>query len=184
MNTNDKKLEVLRSSNEESNRITKESIQTALIYLMNKKDISNITVTELVKRAGVSRAAFYRNYTSTTDVLIDFSQNVLDLLASSLSNDDFINNIHAWYVFLFNQIKKNSKIMSLLLKAKIDFSTQLIKLTHENDNIIEYKIIALTKGLFAIINKWLDDEMKETPEEMASLCEELFVQTNIFLKQK
>ena len=35
----------VKNSNEELNKITKSSLQTALIYLMNKKDFAEITIT-------------------------------------------------------------------------------------------------------------------------------------------
>ncbi len=179
MNSIDKKLEILRISNEESNRITRESIQTALIYLMNKKDIKDITVTELVNKAGVSRAAFYRNYNNTRDVLFDFSKNVLELFSASLRNVDYANNLYEWYKFLFKQLKNNSKIMNLLLKADIDFSGYLIKTIEYTDSFDEYRLLALGEGIFGIIKKWFNTGMRETPNEMAKLCEELFPQTEL-----
>ena len=57
----EKSLENLRKSNQESNLLTREAIETALLQLLEKKDLTKISISELVKRAGVSRAAFYRN---------------------------------------------------------------------------------------------------------------------------
>ena len=54
-------LENLRKSNQESNLLTREAIETALLQLLEKKKLTKISISELVKRAGVSRAAFYRN---------------------------------------------------------------------------------------------------------------------------
>jgi AcrR family transcriptional regulator len=179
MNPIDKKLEILRISNEESNRITRESIQTALIYLMNKRDIQDITVTELVNKAGVSRAAFYRNYNNTRDVLFDFSKNVLELFAASLSNIDYAHNIYEWYRFLFKQLKNNAKVMGLLLKANIDFSGYLVSSFECNDTLDEYRLLALGEGVFGIIKRWFNTGMRETPNEMAKLCQELFPQTEL-----
>ena len=42
--------------------LTREAIETALLQLLEKKELAKISISELVKRAGVSRAAFYRNY--------------------------------------------------------------------------------------------------------------------------
>ena len=61
----------LRMANEEANRITRESLQTALIYLMNEKDYKEITITELTQKAGTSRTAFYRNYQSKEDIMME-----------------------------------------------------------------------------------------------------------------
>ena len=51
-------------SNKEANKVTRECLQTALIQLMSQKPFEKITITELVRRSGVSRTAFYRNYES------------------------------------------------------------------------------------------------------------------------
>ena len=51
-----KSLKNLYQSNQEANQITRESIETALLHLM-------------VKKAGVSRNAFYRNYKSKEEIL-------------------------------------------------------------------------------------------------------------------
>ncbi len=39
-------------------------IKAAFIELMNRKYYMDITVTDLVKEAGIARASFYRNYGS------------------------------------------------------------------------------------------------------------------------
>ena len=49
--------------------ITRESIEISLLQLLEKKDFKKITISELVERAGVSRAAFYRNYGSKEEIL-------------------------------------------------------------------------------------------------------------------
>lgn len=53
MEKSKRSLENLRFSNEESNILTKESLQTVLIYLMNKKSFDKITITEIVNKAAV-----------------------------------------------------------------------------------------------------------------------------------
>ncbi|TCD46797.1 TetR/AcrR family transcriptional regulator [Streptococcus sp. X16XC17] len=62
-------LKNLIISNKESNQLTKESIETALLFLMEKKDLHQISISELVRKAGVSRNAFYRNYKSKEEIL-------------------------------------------------------------------------------------------------------------------
>lgn len=47
-------------------------LTTALLQLLATKDLSKITVTQVVKRAGVSRMAFYRNYETLADVLLGY----------------------------------------------------------------------------------------------------------------
>jgi AcrR family transcriptional regulator len=54
---------------QEANEFVKECITTALLKMLKERDFSDITITDLVKRAGVSRISFYRNYESKEDVL-------------------------------------------------------------------------------------------------------------------
>lgn len=44
-------------------------LATALLQLLETKDLNDLTVTAVVKRAGVSRMAFYRHFTTLADVL-------------------------------------------------------------------------------------------------------------------
>ncbi|CQR25210.1 transcriptional regulator [Streptococcus varani] len=68
-NISPKSLKNLYQSNKEANQITRESIETALLHLMEKKELPQISISELVKKAGVSRNAFYRNYKSKEEIL-------------------------------------------------------------------------------------------------------------------
>ena len=63
------KTKGLKSHNYNLNKLIKESLGEALILLMDKKAFSSITITELCKKAGVSRMAFYGNYSSKEDLL-------------------------------------------------------------------------------------------------------------------
>lgn len=49
---------------------TRHYIAEALLKLMKAKDFRDITVTEIVKRAGVGRATFYRYFTDKESVIV------------------------------------------------------------------------------------------------------------------
>ena len=48
------KRDVLRLNNQESNELTRECIDMALMYLMSEKPFESISISEITKRAGVS----------------------------------------------------------------------------------------------------------------------------------
>lgn len=52
-----------------ANLLVRDCITTALFNLMKKKDYREITISEIVKTAGVSRNSFYRNYQSIEDII-------------------------------------------------------------------------------------------------------------------
>ena len=53
----------------ESRHLVSEEITNALMDLMAEKPFTEITVTDVVNRAGVARASFYRNFSSTGEIL-------------------------------------------------------------------------------------------------------------------
>ena len=57
---------------QEINAITRQSLAQALGLLMETIPFSKITVTALCRQAGVSRNAYYRNFTSLTDILREY----------------------------------------------------------------------------------------------------------------
>ncbi len=60
------------------NMRVKRSIADALFALMAEKSLTDISITELVGRAGVARASFYRNYSSKEEVFAVSIRDVLD----------------------------------------------------------------------------------------------------------
>lgn len=52
--------------------IITDSIIQALFILLKENELSKISVTDLVAKAGVSRSLFYRNFNSFEDVIYSY----------------------------------------------------------------------------------------------------------------
>ena len=63
-------------SNNEANRITRESICTALLELLKTNEFKKISISELVRKAGVSRQSFYRNYNTKEDIVLEIERTI------------------------------------------------------------------------------------------------------------
>lgn len=59
-------------SNEKRNLYSRQQLTKALLTLLKKKELGDITVSELCEEAGVGRVTFYRNYTDMTDIVRQF----------------------------------------------------------------------------------------------------------------
>lgn len=170
------KRDVLRMSNKESNRMTRECLQTALITLMGQKPFDKITISELVRRSGVSRTAFYRNYNSKEDILNEVGDVFIDVLSKSFSEERFQNNRRGWYYDFFNIIKTNAPVFHLMLQAHMlnnsMFSTYIIfkKLDSSGKTIPHYEFLAWEGALSTITVHWFQDGMKESIDFMADFC--------------
>ena len=141
---------------------------------MNNK----ISITELVKKSGVSRAAFYRNYKNKEDVLKDFSLNILRIVVTSLSDDHLKDNLLDWFRLFFTSVKYNRKTIELIFKAKINVYDYLIEsglvINKEYDNLDEYNLVALIAGMVAIATKWYNNDFRESVNDMALLTYNIY----------
>ena len=166
----------LISYNKELNYAIKEALQDALILLMKEKQYRSISITELCKKAGVSRMAFYNNYKCLDDVL---KSKILDV------NHEIINEIGSpfrrtinldWYISLFYTVRKYSGILTLMFDASfrygyLEMINDLVLHNVKNISLEEKnKRILWAGGIVNRINKWIDDELLESPEELAEFC--------------
>ena len=99
-----KSLENLSNSNKESNRLTKESLEISLLQLLEKKELAKITISELVHRAGVSRAAFYRNYSSKEQILEEVFGKTVHNMMEKLSQFNLKTELYQVWIALFKEV--------------------------------------------------------------------------------
>ncbi|KXT80396.1 TetR family transcriptional regulator [Streptococcus sp. DD11] len=102
----EKSLANLRKYNQESNQITRESLEISLMQLLEKKELKKITISELVERAGVSRAAFYRNYTSKEQILEEIFRNTVQGITDKLEEFNFKTEMYQIWLFFLRKPKK------------------------------------------------------------------------------
>ena len=94
----EKSLENLKRFNQENKAITRESIEISLLQLLEKKDFKKITISELVERAGVSRAAFYRNYGSKEEILKSIFESSIAKITKSLDGYNLKTDLYQVWV--------------------------------------------------------------------------------------
>ena len=169
--------EKLRLSNQELNKITKESLQEALIILASEVPFESITISQLVKKAGVSRQAFYRNYSTKEDIITQMNAAIINLIFKALTSDNFTKNSYKFFFNIFSGVKENSKIFLLSLKARtfekflLDFDPIINSVSPPTER---YKFATVVGGFINILLNWLTNGMQESVEDMAQLCLDIF----------
>lgn len=176
-----KKRDVLRMSNEESHKLTLECIRTALLYLMAQKSYDKITITDIINRSGVSRAAFYRNYSSKEDVLQDAMRELTDQLETAFSSTLAVSDPERWMVETLQGIKKNRKEMEMIIKAKLNveeiFNNMKLQ-EHEEDVFCRYKLVGYLNALWAMTSMWIKTGFREDPEVLGKYMVSIFALNN------
>lgn len=174
MSTTAASTDVRRLSNEESNKLTKECICTALIYLLAEKDFDKISITDIVNKSGVSRATFYRNYGTKESVVKEITQDITNKLQYAFEDPLFKSDTRTWLINGFRDIRLKSTAYISLLKSGIASMspvdvTQIRPNGRELTDIEKYRMIAFLSAVSAIIVTWIDGNMKESNEELADI---------------
>lgn len=153
-------------------------IKAAFIELMNRKYYMDITVTDLVKEAGIARASFYRNYGSTNDVLTG----IIDDIAAAFEETFPVlgsNDTSAWREFLFRFIYDfRSRQKKLMTNNPINISVILFRLNERFSRLQsemnpvdlneKYRRFARVGLILMVLKGWIDTGMKETTEELVN----------------
>ena len=67
---------------------TKKAIKSALFKILETKDLSAVTITELTQKANINRRTFYTHYRNITDILNDIEEDLIAALTKLLQNFD------------------------------------------------------------------------------------------------
>ncbi len=164
MHLTEKQKETLKQNNIESNRVTREAIQGALYFLMEKNDYDQITMTDIIKKSGVSRSALYRNYKTKEDIIYDIVNEFMEQFGIQQSNSLYKN-----WRFGFQFFLDNKKSLDVIVKAKMEH----ILLDKINENLVFDADIpdivqAMNNGLiFNILMYWTKCGMPDHPDNAA-----------------
>ena len=113
----ERRLATLRRNNAESNAFVRECIEGALIQLMAAKPFASITVTDIARRAGVSRNAYYRNYPSKEAILDGYLQSAIGVMSAVLRRFDPVAQTRESWIALLGEVRSFAPKYRLLLAA-------------------------------------------------------------------
>ena len=101
-----------------SSKKTRNLIKKAFAELINeKKELSKITVTELVKKAEITRSTFYTHYDDIYEVVNEYQLETIELLVSDDKILNSIQDIYDYFDEIFECLNKNEEIYKMLLSS-------------------------------------------------------------------
>ena len=177
-------------SNEKENRrvkLTKMVLKSSLVELMGDYSISKISVKMICETADVNRSTFYAHYVDQFALLKDIEQdaftelkkyiNKLEKHVQDKNDQKTTQGIKEILVYIQN----NADIFRVLLSdhGDINFQKDLMYWIQQqtledfwhankaNDKMRDYLQGFMAKGALNILQLWLNNGMKEPPEEMA-----------------
>lgn len=165
--------------NKKDNRrvvMTKRIIKDVFIEMLEKKSIQKIYVRELCVKADINRNTFYKYYESQYDLLAEIENDLLIEIEEKCKDTDNTKGLNN----ILQYISRNKKTYKVVFNANIDpmFPKKLLnlpiiteimnnKLVNKNEN--KYKKIYILEGGYHVILKWLNNDCRESPEEITRL---------------
>lgn len=166
-------------------RLTKILFRNALISLLQKKSIYQISVTELCETSEMNRSTFYKYYGNVRDVLTEIEEETLKQGQKCMQEIE-VSGINCAIQPLYRllcYIKENKDLYQLLLNNSVDdnFSSVMIQDTidflksksknifADNNNLPDYIFQYILSGCIHVIQSWINSAMTESPEEIAQL---------------
>lgn len=169
-------LNNLTQSNLEAKLLTRESLETALVQLMEDKEMSKITISELVNRAGVSRNAFYRHYKSKEDILDRLMTRTLHSVLHGLSQFDLKKQLGQAWTYLLTECQKEAQILKIIFDQNLQdlLTTKVAKRFRAYQRLYKKKISTYASSFFsnaiiAMLGKWISEGMTTSIEELAAM---------------
>ena len=172
---------------------TKKALHSALAGLLNKKELHQITVKELVDVADVHRATFYTHYQDIFELYDELEDTILTELKEIMTGEvpDEYESIHELiidYVFddsglaniFFGGAGSKSfrqKVCSLLEEEYLEMwcrEDNLQEVTDEMRYITAYQI----RGSIEIISRWIDNGFDIPKTQMVDLIRRVDMSVN------
>lgn len=161
----------------EANLRVKINITNALLKLLKEKSISEISISEIIKVAGVARASFYRNYATKESVLITLISDILEHYRTNMKTD-------GEYFYTYKNIHMSFEYFQRYAEYVLDLhrygygSIILEKLNHFHEEVAgtmsvksieRYKLYMYMGSLYNTAMIWIQNGMKESVDEIAGM---------------
>lgn len=160
-------------------RMTKRLMKDALLELLEKQELANISVTAICETADVHRSTFYKYYTDPSALLKEIEQDFLDQIPNpqnmDLSNQEKLLSETAAF---FDFVKNNNNAFRILFnnKAGDSFATRLvdflcsgyIPVIGKNDDLSSHYIrMYIAHGTVGMLREWVLTDFPVSSLEIA-----------------
>lgn len=192
------------NNNQEDRRIrkTKQALKSSLAALMEQKDIREISVQELAAHADLNRTTFYLHYRD----IYDLQQQIENEAAGKINEilQEYVplqghDQIYLMLTKFLTCIKEDTDLHHIILgKNKNQVFLQEICRSVEShcikvwtdtldikrkEEMLDYFGGFIIQGFMAVIIKWVEFGMKESPEQMAKMMGDMGLYGIRFLEQ-
>jgi len=161
---------------------SRQMIENAFFELLREKEFSQITVSEIVKRADVARRTFYRLYEKKESVIAVYFQNLCEEYKNGhtqIESYDLKQVARDYFEFWYIQRDKlltfyRAGLQDLLYYGISSASTEVIRSRIQDEQLrkmpeVEYFATYSVGGFINLLIRWIEKGMEGTPQEYAEV---------------
>lgn len=155
--------------NNKKRKNSQEKIENTFLKLIKKKNISEISVSNICEICGLNRSTFYANYIDIYDLVEKVKIKMRNEFAEFQISNNSKHDPNG-YLNLFKYIKDNQDFFKIYFKLEditasniTEYNFDMAKKYYDN-KYIDYHIEFFKAGLNAIIKKWIENGCKESPD--------------------
>lgn len=174
-------------------RKTRQQLRHCLAVLLKEKKIQEITVREITEMADLNRGTFYLHYKDVFDLLEKVEMELLDELDGTLQKyqaSDLHQKPSKIFTDLFICVQENAEMVQILLgeNGDLNFVNQIKERVREkclkdwmelfrtqDSKLFDAFNAFIVSGYLGLVTYWLQDGMKESPEELACIAEQIML---------
>lgn len=154
--------------------VVKEYYTDALFALLQKQALQDISVSDLVKKSGASRASFYRNYICKEQIIEEWLNDTFGeiLFRHPLDPDNMRSEVRS----IFEEILRHrEKLIILKRTGQLDrmdrflYENTLAQIDRLGVLNNKYQPHFFAGATSALIKAWVEFDFSETPEEMTDI---------------
>lgn len=170
---------------------TKKAIKQAFIELLSRKNVNDITITDISKEADINRKTFYNNYSGIHEIISEIEEELFTTFKAEIKGLDVRSEMHNPYNVLirltalldsdylfYNKIMSSDLNTHLIAKIVGYLKEQTKKVLKARSNYDEYEMNIVIEysisGMLSVYQEWLNSGREEPIEKLALIISDLF----------
>lgn len=171
---------------------TKRAIKNAFIDLLIRKNVNDITITEISREADINRKTFYNNYSGIHEIISEIEEELFMTFKAEIKGlnvNSEMNNPYNVLIRLTSLLDSDYQFYKKILSSDLNshlmskivgyLKEQTKKVLKSKSNYNEYELNVIVdysiSGMLNVYQEWLQTGRTEPIEKLAMVISDLFL---------
>jgi AcrR family transcriptional regulator len=183
----------MQNLTDERYNVNDEAIIDAFFLVLKEKELDKVTVSDIIKKAGIVRSTFYNHYENILVLITAIEdktiQDIFDLMETFSPKNDR-EACKAYFLTICEYTKNNPFLANLLKKPRGDAFfekaigmfhdyilqvTQNTKPTYHSKEEFSYMIACAIGSIIGVLHRWVQENFKVPMEVIADILAQAFI---------